>query len=617
MTSEGFRLTRLTLKGPSKPDAEVRFAPGLNVVVGASNTGKTYVAECVDFMLGGRKSPKNIPQAAGYDSLQLGIIMGEEESVLERSLTGGAFRLVRPDGETRPLGAKHQHGKDDTVSHQLLLASGLAGKRIRQNQRGETRDLSFRDVARLILVDETAIIADRSPIYSGTPQFKGQEQAVFRLFLTGVDDSSVVALEDPKIAKGRQAGKTELVKEMLEKAQAAVAERGESRPIEDLRKEIDLATRAAASAEQALNEHQTSASSLENERRSAWQRLREADSRLTVLSELQKRFALLEEQYNSDLRRLEAVSEASSRLGEMQEVRCPICGALAEHHDAEHQEEEASLEEVLNASAAEAERIRALLRDLHETRTANEAEIRTLGETRDESHRALEEAGRMLSATLRPRVQEAVQEHRARQEELQRAQRTLEHVTRVRELESLLAEVDVAPKRETAEGPSTAVGADQAEDFCQRVEEMLRSWCFPGLDRVTFSEEDQDIVITGQRRASHGKGVRAITHAAFNLALMKHCQEQDMPHPNMVLLDSPLIVYKQPDAGEEAFTADVKDAFYRSVATEFSAAQVIVMENDPPPEDLRASIHVTEFTGTGEGRSGLFPSQSEGQSGTA
>ncbi|MDQ3263103.1 MAG: hypothetical protein M3Y59_05500, partial [Myxococcota bacterium] len=46
------------------------------------------------------------------------------------------------------------------------------------------------------------------------------------------------------------------------------------------------------------------------------------------------------------------------------------------------------------------------------------------------------------------------------------------------------------------------------------------------------SENDQDVVISGRARGSHGKGVRAITRAAFNLALLRLCIEDERPFPN-------------------------------------------------------------------------------------
>jgi hypothetical protein len=132
---------------------------------------------------------------------------------------------------------------------------------------------------------------------------------------------------------------------------------------------------------------------------------------------------------------------------------------------------------------------------------------------------------------------------------------------------------------------------------------------FPDLDRVTFSEFDDDIIISGQERASHGKGVRAITHTAFNLGLLRFCRKLSMPHPGFLVVDSPLVVYRQADGPDfdpqdKGFSTDVKEAFYRSLSTAVGI-QVIICENDDPPADLNANI--IPFTRTNEGRYGFIP----------
>ena len=43
------------------------------------------------------------------------------------------------------------------------------------------------------------------------------ESNVFRLLLTGTDDSSVIAKEDPKIARGPQEGKAEVLEVILQR----------------------------------------------------------------------------------------------------------------------------------------------------------------------------------------------------------------------------------------------------------------------------------------------------------------------------------------------------------------------------------------------------------------
>jgi AAA15 family ATPase/GTPase len=68
----GFRLRFLGFFGPEKAPATVAFGPGLNVLYGASNTGKSFIVEAIDFMLGGKPPLRDIPERVGYDLVLLG-----------------------------------------------------------------------------------------------------------------------------------------------------------------------------------------------------------------------------------------------------------------------------------------------------------------------------------------------------------------------------------------------------------------------------------------------------------------------------------------------------------------------------------------------------------------
>jgi hypothetical protein len=126
---------------------------------------------------------------------------------------------------------------------------------------------------------------------------------------------------------------------------------------------------------------------------------------------------------------------------------------------------------------------------------------------------------------------------------------------------------------------------------------------------VTFSEKDQDVVISGRPRRSHGKGVRAITRAAFNLALLRLCTREERPFPNLVLIDSPLLVYEKPDAGETEFPQDIKKHFWENVKASFVDTQVIIIENGKqlPDADFLRDVNVVVFTGNDQGRRGFIP----------
>lgn len=609
MAITGFQIRRLTLVGRGVPNAEVQFYAGLNVVSGPSDTGKTFIVQCIDYMLGGKDVPESIPEAAQYETIRLALNVSDvdEGVILERSIRGGDFRLVSPGKADQHLSAKHSAGDKDSVSQYLLGLSDLAKKKVRTNKQGKTREVSFRDLARLVLVDEETIISKTSPILTGQYTTGTAESAVFRLLLTGVDDSSLISSEDPKVAKGRQAGKVEMLNLLLNQTKGRIAEMQLTGDAQAWQGQLTQIEALFDAAQKELAVEQQNAAQLEGRRRAELNGLRQLESRSGVLRELQRRFVLLEQQYLSDLRRLESIAEAGARLGQMKEERCPVCGANAEHQEHEHQKAESAPEDVALSCLAEAAKIRLLISDLHLTRADNDREIARLNDLSLQAKDRVRAVATQLTEMLKPRVEVALLRLRESQANRDTYRSALELHGRVNDLQGLLAELAIAANGKGVELDSARVRSDEAEPFSKEVESLLRAWHFPSLDRVTFSEGDQDIVISGRTRASHGKGVRAIAHAAFNLALLKSCRKGEMPHPGFVLIDSPLVVYREPDTDESGFSHDVKDAFYRSIAEDFRVSQVIIFENEDPPTDLGAGANIIRFTGASHGRQGFIP----------
>lgn len=609
MAITGFQIRRLTLVGRGVPNAEVQFKNGLNVVSGPSDTGKTFIVQCIDYMLGGKDVPEAIPEAAAYETVRLALSVSgdEDEVVLERSIRGGDFNLVRPGKADQRLSAKHSAGDKSSVSQYLLGLSELSERKVRKNKQGATREVSFRDLARLVLVDEETIISKTSPILTGQYTTATSESAVFRLLLTGVDDGTLISSEDPKVAKGRQAGKVEMLDLLLNQAKGRIAEMQLPGDVQTWQSQLVQIEALFEAAQKELAVEQQNAAQLESKRRAELNSLRQLESRLGVLRELQRRFSLLEQQYLSDLRRLESIAEAGARLGQMNEERCPVCGATAEHQEHEHQKAEAAPEDVAQSCLAEAAKIKLLIADLRLTRADNDREVARLDELSTQAKERVRVVASQLTEMLKPRVEVALQRLRESQANRDTYRRALELHGRMNELQGLQADLGLAAPGKGVELESARVRSDEAEAFSKEVESLLRDWHFPGLDRVTFSEGDQDIVISGRTRASHGKGVRAIAHAAFNLALLKFCHKEERPHPGFVLIDSPLVVYREPDTDEGGFSHDVKDAFYRSLARQFQSSQAIIFENEDPPSDLGEAANIIRFSGAQRGRQGFIP----------
>jgi hypothetical protein len=112
----------------------VTFGPGLNVIYGASETGKFVCGRAIDFMLGGRVPLRGIGERVGYDRILLGLeTMPGDLFTASRSVDGGHFRLfpglhLEPpagDIEFRDLADQHSDRSSDNLSAFLLEQCGL------------------------------------------------------------------------------------------------------------------------------------------------------------------------------------------------------------------------------------------------------------------------------------------------------------------------------------------------------------------------------------------------------------------------------------------------------------------------------------------------------------
>ena len=617
MTPHGFYIRRLEARGRGRTTAALDFAPGLNVISGASDTGKSYLVECIDFMLGASTVPKSIEEAAGYEVLWLEIETWDGRPFsLERSLRGGDLR--RYDARLAEIGPainssvlKRQHGSNgESASEFFLTLSALHEVKIRTNATGKTRNITFRDVAHMTLVKEEQIYSTGSPTHPSAQYIlRTAESSFFRYLLTGVDDSTVISREIDTDARSRRLAQVDAIEELIRQSQTALAQLTDSpqevqQQIQRINASLLDMTRSISLDRQRLQEQQ-------RQRQDLWNRVQRRSARFEVLARLQNRFGLLDEHYESDLRRLAAIAEAATLLSDLPELPCPLCGttgALNRHLHAN----EPAIDALAEASASEIAKIRAMRQDLASTIAdiTTEATELTRGNQRDT--RSYERVVQLIESELQPAEDvsraefEELMNVRAR---LERAEGIIQQIQLLETERDRIAAIVPTERRERTPTETTATKTSESSDFCDVVEELLKAWNFPGTGRVTFSEENEDIVIAGQDRKSHGKGIRALAYSGFILSLLRYCRSKGRPHPGFVVLDSPLVAYREPDTAEQVTRLDVKGAFFRSLATWKENMQIIVFENEDPPSAVLRSIGFTHFSKTNSPgrRYGFFP----------
>lgn len=610
-------LTHLTLFGSNVETVTVEFGSGATVVRGPSDTGKSFIVDAIDFMLGAQKL-KEIPQREGYTTVLLGLKLPSNEAVtLSRAVTGGDFGLYHEDVRTGPLGppprtlgGKHSADNVDNLSRYLLSQLGLDQKRVRRNQRNETDSLSFRNIAPLCVVDETAMQAETPPALSGRPTDKTKEISTLKLLLQDEDDSDLVAVQSRTERNRIANAKAEVLDGLLAELEEQVHDAG---PVDELRARLDRLNAAihgqTASIAQRATERADLLADLANAERLASAAQRSIDDAQV----LKARFQLLLEQYTSDLKRLEMVAEAGTLLGYFNPGRCVFCGADPEH---QHLNEDCADDTTYFGESvlAEQRKTTALRDDLLDTLGELDTQRADLAERRDRFVAQVNEIRgqvRRLDSVLSP--------HQGDLNELLESRsavtRQLAAYDQIDKLQARKIELAIESQAETAVAVA-GLHLTTLATLSEGISARLQSWGVPDAEQVRYDRAEQDIVAGGQLRSAHGKGVRAILHAAFTIALAQYCFDRDLPHPGFVVLDSPLVTYRPPEDGGPTDAGDMLDAsvaarFYADIQHNFDG-QIIVMENMDPPNGLDPESTDMPFTkNPSYGRYGFFPRRDE------
>ncbi|MFD4763260.1 hypothetical protein ACFWOJ_31730 [Streptomyces sp. NPDC058439] len=605
------RLVHLTYAGMNKPTASVEFGPDLTVIYGASDTGKSFIAESIDYMLGGSQAPE-VPEADGYSQILLGLQLADGSPLtLLRAPHSGTIHLYRSDHRsvvTAPadtqVTAAHTARSKNSLSLFLLNELALADLRIRKNEAGASRTLTLRDLIHLAVIPETRMVAPLSPVLSSAAASgKTAAASVMRLLLTGESDPDV----DTGLNAGQRRvnkGKITLLDQIILDLQSKLTT---NENVRDLR---DRQVRLQAS----IDEHSTTLRVITDRhltavttRMKAAEELATVESRLAETGDLVTRFRLLADQYRSDLGRLEMVTEAGSLLGYFRVGTCVFCGAEPEHQHPGHSEHETT--QLHLAVQNETAKTTSLLADLLPTIEDLLGQFETLTQRRVS---LLHDTARMdqeISAT-----QEQLAPMRARMEEHLHArseiERNLELHERIDELEQRRSHLD----GETIGGaprPADYVPNRILTAFDQALRRTLEAWKVPSVDFAEYDQYAMDIRAGGRARSSRGKGVRSVLHSAFTTALAQFCLDNGRPHPGFIVLDSPVVTYRDPilddePVGEDVdLTSHVVDHFYADMLD--FPGQAVIIENGDPPLNVLSEARVYRFTGTGPGRHGFFP----------
>lgn len=604
-----YHISKLVLTSDnSLPDAILDFTKGLNVIEGPTNTGKSFVFECLNFMLGGKDKPKDILEARNYSTIFLELAEGEKGNnffTLKRSKNGGDFQLYKSDfksiHEVKPvtLGEKHDKNKE-TVSSFFLKLNHLENKTIRTNANGKTRSLSFRDICHLVLVSEENIIKAGSPLLSKSFTNKTTELSLVKLLITGQDDSSIVNSQSKKDIDFRK-GKIEMLSELLRNFDDDEINVDNNMINDQLEHINNSITINKAEYDQLLSEFNELSMVKNNISESLFKLNQDWDNR----TEIMLRAELLRESYLTDIKRLKATIEAGDLLSEnnINNVStCPLClsDISCELHDAE-------VQKIIDSCKFEVNKIFNLLDELNKSMYLMEEENIYAKDEINKSKASLITIEKQLKEGVQLKLKSKIEFIDKLNLEKNSALELSFKKNNYIQLLNLKNEYQKSPKKD-AKSKFDSITTSNMQPLCDIIRSILTECNFEGLTTVSFSEEKSDLVISGEDRKLSGKGIRAITYAVFILGLLEYVSKKGYGI-SIPVFDSPLVTYSKPGVIDaETISHDLAMDFYRVCAKRYLNSQVIILENEVPPEDIKLIINHIKFTGQkGIGRNGFIP----------
>ena len=594
------------VSGPDLPDAAVYFTKGANVVQGGSDTGKSYIVQCIKFALGSSKPPKPIEVSKGYTTVRVKFDNDDGSAfTIERPLAENSkATLIDDQGRVSVLGTKHSASNKSTLSSQFLDKLGLDGKLLLLGSESlRSGAFSLRDLEKIFLIDESRIVAEYSPLGTGQVMEKTKENSMLKLLLTGRDDAAVKSAKKDLESKGALKHKVTAVEEIISKFYPGE----DATQLLQLQKLNSFNHQVAGRLELAeadLKRAFHSSEGLFQQKALHTSELEVVDVKIAEDKALLGRFDMLGKKYESDRQRLLGIEQAAVLLDASDSMLCPTCG---NHFDSESCT--ANVDDIKKGVTFELNRISKNIQELAEAQSSLSAAIERNTSSALTIKAAIAVLEKQIAAELEESVQ-AVSDLKELSSSIKfdlssMGQRVADKAKLSDELKRLGALLLEEQAGYTAESFEEAVPPLVAE-----IQSILERWGFPGYLPVDFDFKARDITIGGSARGNFGKGYRAVAFSAFVLGLMNLLKLSGR-HPGFVVLDSPLTTYKegddQPENEADAITGDLIYGFYRDIADNFRDSQIIIFENKEPDPSVIPMLNYQHFTkNRNNGRYGFF-----------
>lgn len=611
-------LKKLILTGNGKRDAVINFHEGLNVIAGASDTGKSFAFECINFILGSSEVPLCPPEAKGYQTVYMEIKDSCQQEIftLKRDFSKDDNKSIficyseyKDIGQStfEKLSAIHKAKK--SLSKKLLDMCDCPYETVIGNKtKGTSQSFTFRSFIPMIMMGELRVTEKHSAIYRMNPKgsnFATAELTSFQTVISGNDYEKIDKKDNPEIVKAKLRGQIEELSHMIDELRIENANLEAKNEIKDgpyLTKKIKEINEFIDSKNEEVKKYEIEFEQLQMESD-------DIKRKIYRLNDNIDKFHLLKKNYLSDLERLEFIFDAHDLTQQLVDVECPICHSHMQVEEAE------SSNDYFIALSSERTKIEIQLSELDDTISDMQSEVGEEEQILKDIEVKSELISQELNTILLPVISEKFAEVQALLEIQEQINLILRNNEKVKKYNDRISDLtNKMDNTKTDKGNKIEpVAESYLSGLCNEIYVLLRECNFIEKEaEVKFNNTTHDLEIDNKAKASFGKGARAIINSVFLLGIMNYCLNRDLCHPGVVVLDSPLTTYKEKDKkngeNDESVGEGTKEKFYTMLANEETSKQIIIFDNEEPSEEVKRKISYLHFSGEASiGRKGFIP----------
>lgn len=590
-----FYIEKITASGSGKNDSIVEFNPGLNVIYGRSNTGKTCIVKCINFIFGGSALP--FSDKTGYTCVKMDVRTLNGHLTLERKLDENKISVISTDENIESGKYSAKTGKNLISSVWLKLMGIEDDHQIISNENFKTKHLTWRTFVHMLMVDEREIGRESSIILPKMPQ----QQTAFLsslLFLFYDKDFSEF---DERESKNEKAIRKAAVEKYINGELSSIAERKQA--VTDnmsifeginVEKKIEELVDSLSKTEGSISEAMTRSKTLLDE-------MLQKQESLAECSMLFFRYQSLKSQYAADIKRLTFIVDGETAMHTVpHDAKCPFCDGKLPLKEQKSYTDAASAE--LGRIVAQLGGLNESEQDLVQRRSILEQEIASL--TAEKSN-----VEALVNSELKPKAKELTESINGYRAYIQ-LQNELDIIHRLSDgwttdLRGMQNEEDSQIKYK----PKDFFDDDFWKIIDTYLQDILTECKYTPLVSARLSKEDFDIEVNGNKKAvNYGKGYCAFLNTVLALAFRKYLAMNAVYNPGIFVIDTPLLGLDEGTNNEAP--ESIQRALFQYFIDHQVEGQLIVVENIntiPKLDYAASSAQEIVFTrGLSEGRYGFL-----------